>query len=153
LNDVDPLFSQVAEQVVSLCRFITSKGQRLSSLKEVQELEWLCDLRFETLGTPSGPKPPFIPTLDHATDTKHFDDFSDPANMAIYAEVHEKRAETEMAAEKMGSKGREDEERMGIRRGFIGFTFKARDGEQLARAAGFRSKQPSAKDLFSDTYM
>lgn len=72
--------------------------------------------------------------------------------MAIYAEVQEKRAETEMQAQRLGQRGKEDEERMGIRRGFIGFTFKASDAAQLAKAAGVR-KQTSARDLFGDTYM
>lgn len=135
-----------------LFSLINFKSVRLASVREVQEMEWMREMRFENLGNPSGPKPPFIPQLDHALDTKHFDDFSDPSQMAIYAEVQEKRAETEMQAEKLGKPGKEDEEKMGIRRGFIGFTFRARDGEALVRASGVR-KQVSAKDLFADTYM
>ncbi|KAI9018975.1 kinase-like domain-containing protein [Hyaloraphidium curvatum] len=128
---------------------IAHKPNRLSSINALQCHPFMKPLAFGLLGTSAGPRPPFVPDLADAFDTRHFDDFTDPASMAIYAEVHEKRAETEQQASKAG-KGAGEEEARGIRRGFVGFTFRRNDGEKLAREAGLRRQGSTSRDLLFD---
>jgi hypothetical protein len=72
--------------------------------------------------------PPFVPTLDNEEDTGYYDDFSNPEDMAKYAEVMEKQRNVDAVREKEETFGR------GV---WVGFTFgKNGPGANVAKALG-----------------
>ena len=80
--------------------------------------------RFEELRTDRGAYPPFVPQLGNATDTKYFDDFENPEDMAMYKEVRKRQQIINKETNKRNP--RTNEEQRELRGDFIGFTFKHR---------------------------
>jgi cell cycle protein kinase DBF2 len=120
--DTDMLISSEAWQLIQ--NFVTHKDKRTSSLDAVFSSPWLQAFKGKDLRCLT---PPHVPYLADPTDTRHFDDFSDPASMQAYKEVQDRREECEAAASASG-KGKTpeqiEEEKRAVRKGFIGFTYR-----------------------------
>ncbi|KAJ3090284.1 hypothetical protein HK102_004233 [Quaeritorhiza haematococci] len=124
---------------------ITNHEERYSTLQEVAAHPFFSapagssePFHIHLLRMPKGPEPPFVPQLQSELDTSYFDDFSDPSDMAMYKEVHERQTELEKEVAKReelergpgragGSRGGSDEKggkQQELRTAFLGFTFK-----------------------------
>ncbi|PWN25682.1 kinase-like protein [Jaminaea rosea] len=96
-------------------RLIDTPDRRYSSLSSCQAHPFFSSLDFTSLRTL---KTPFVPSLKNETDTSHFDDFDDPADMAKYKEVQEKQRNVEGIRERKS--GKEACGGLGV---WAGFTF------------------------------
>lgn len=103
------VFSDRTWQLIT--RLIASPNERLRSFKQVIEMPYFAEVRWDTLREVV---PPFIPQLDNEIDAGYFDDFENEEDLAKYKEVMEKRARDEHNA--MSVKGDP--------KNFVGFTFK-----------------------------
>ncbi|KAI9095122.1 serine/threonine protein kinase, AGC family [Phlyctochytrium arcticum] len=101
---------------------ITNASSRLSNLDQVSSHPFFASYDLGALRS-EGSKivPPFVPHLATATDTTYFDDFEDPKDMAMYKEVQERMREMERKG------GVVDGEGAGLRKEFVGFTFKHKE--------------------------
>ncbi|KDE09501.1 AGC/NDR protein kinase [Microbotryum lychnidis-dioicae p1A1 Lamole] len=101
----------------AITALIAHKDRRLSTLDEVQRHPFFHGLEWVRL---RDKKAPFVPALDSEVDAGYFDDFSNEADMAKYADVREKQRNVDRMREKEEKFGR------GV---FVGFTFKAKRDE------------------------
>ncbi|KAJ2698991.1 serine/threonine-protein kinase dbf2 [Coemansia spiralis] len=74
---------------------------RLSSLAELARHSYFRGI--DMLRLREGQIPPFVPALQSDADNRHFDDFSDPASMAVYKDVNNKWKDLDGLAAKPAS--------------------------------------------------
>ncbi|RKO98152.1 hypothetical protein CXG81DRAFT_11111 [Caulochytrium protostelioides] len=109
-------------------RLLCHAPQRLAKLADVKPHAFFSGLpaQWEQLRADAtnplsrGVTPPFVPRVADPRDTRYFDNFEDPKDMAMYKEVHARQAahkEKEGASASDGTPG-------APRSAFIGFTFK-----------------------------
>ncbi|KXS09967.1 kinase-like protein [Gonapodya prolifera JEL478] len=138
---VDAVYN-MSDQAWDLIKcLLTTKDRRLRTLEQVQAHQFFSShhfsdpesqstrrpFQFDVLGTAAGPAPPFTPELASEVDTRHFDNFDDPQDMAMYQEVSKRREEMEEEAEQIGG-----DERWKRRGAFLGFTYTRRQGKGIA---------------------
>lgn len=112
----DPTYYLSSRTWDLICRCITTPEMRFRSFNEIKAHKYFAEVNFAELRDPErGPRPPFIPELDGATDAGYFDDFSSEKDMAKYKEVHDKQR----ALEDMSERGEKMAKSL-----FVGFTFR-----------------------------
>ncbi|KAJ2878608.1 serine/threonine-protein kinase dbf2, partial [Coemansia aciculifera] len=92
---------------------------RLCSLQEVARHSYFRGMNMLDLRNTQSP--PFVPPLQSDADNTHFDDFSDPASMAVYKDVNNKWKDLDiLSAQQSSSSAAADIDHAS----FIGFTYK-----------------------------
>ncbi|KAJ2163192.1 serine/threonine-protein kinase dbf2 [Coemansia sp. RSA 552] len=81
----DNLTPEAWDLIASL---VCHRDIRLSSLSEISKHSYFRGM--DMLRLRETQIPPFVPALHSDSDTRHFDDFSDPASMAVYKDVNNK---------------------------------------------------------------
>ncbi|KAJ2489007.1 serine/threonine-protein kinase dbf2 [Coemansia sp. RSA 2050] len=71
-----------------IAALVSHRDIRLCSLQEAARHSYFRGMNMSDLR--SIPNPPFTPALKSDADNTHFDDFSDPASMAVYKDVNNK---------------------------------------------------------------
>lgn len=71
-----------------ITRLIADPVNRVRSFEHVKRMRYFAEIHFDSLRSMS---PPFIPQLDSETDAGYFDDFSNEADMAKYADVFKRQ--------------------------------------------------------------
>ena len=98
----------------AITSLINHKDRRLSTLDQVKQHPFFAEVRWDDLREGAAP---FVPALDSEVDSGYFDDFTNEADMAKYAEVKAKQESVDKVKEKEEQFGR------GV---WVGFTFKAK---------------------------
>ncbi|AET39493.1 serine/threonine-protein kinase Ecym_4448 [Eremothecium cymbalariae DBVPG len=108
-----PSFSDRTWELIT--RLIADPINRLRSFEHVKKMRYFAEIDFSNLRFTS---PPFIPQLDSETDAGYFDDFTNEADMAKYADVFKRQDKLNAMVEDTsgGSK-------------LVGFTFRHRKGK------------------------
>lgn len=101
----------------AVTRLIAHPKDRIQTLADVQSLPFFSSLPFGQLRQIPAP---FVPVLDGETDVGYFDSFTNPEDMAKYAEVFKKQRDVEAVEEKG----------LGNRNNWVGFTFGRNAGPQ-----------------------
>ncbi|KAJ3188483.1 hypothetical protein HK101_009146 [Irineochytrium annulatum] len=117
-------FSDTAWDLVT--RLIADRDRRITTPDSLRSHAFFASYPFDLMRKPNGPAPPFVPALKSVLDTAYFDDFDDPRDMAMYKEVKRRQKDAEEAASAVDAGAVE-----GIRRQFVGFTFKHSDAKKL----------------------
>ncbi|KAK5778368.1 serine/threonine-protein kinase DBF2 PWA37_000381 [Arxiozyma heterogenica] len=114
LDNGRPAFSDRTWDLIT--RLIADPISRLRSFEHVKRMPYFSEIDFENLRNMS---PPFIPQLDSETDAGYFDDFTNEADMAKYADVFKRQNKLSAMVDNtaVGSK-------------LLGFTFRHRSGKQ-----------------------
>lgn len=86
LNDGRSAISDRAWELIT--RLIADPINRLRSFEHVKRMNYFREINFDTLRQLS---PPFTPQLDSETDAGYFDDFTNEADMAKYADVFKRQ--------------------------------------------------------------
>jgi non-specific serine/threonine protein kinase len=94
----------------AVTQLIAHPKDRVTSLQDIQKLPFFSTLPFQKLRQLPAP---FVPVLDGETDVGYFDSFTNPEDMAKYAEVFKKQRDVEAVEEKG----------IGNRNNWVGFTF------------------------------
>lgn len=101
-----------------MTRLIQRRGERMSTLTQVQTHAFFAPMQFTKLREL---KAPFVPQLDGDADTGYFDDFDNPEDMKKYKEVQDKARNVES---KLNDGSKEAARRANGGRGmWAGFTF------------------------------
>ncbi|KAI8900263.1 kinase-like domain-containing protein [Globomyces pollinis-pini] len=99
-----------------ITKLITYVNQRYRTPQEIKQHPFLTGIDFRNLRVPGAFEIPLIPILKNELDTTYFDDFTDPKDMALYADIKNK--------EKKLVDGSDVEV---LQSAFVGFTFKYRN--------------------------
>lgn len=94
-------------------RLVTSQARRLQTSSQILAHPFFTTMTYENRVTP-----PFVPSLDHETDIKYFDDFESPDIQNMYVDIilHRKKVESKLAADPNAKDG--------YQKKYLGFTFK-----------------------------
>lgn len=108
-----PAFSDRTWELIT--RLISDPINRLRSFEHVKKMKYFSEIEFSNLRNLN---PPFIPQLDSETDAGYFDDFTNEADMAKYADVFKRQDKLNSVVNESttGSK-------------LFGFTFRHRKGK------------------------
>ena len=112
LNDGRSAISDRAWELIT--RLIADPINRLRSFEHVKRMNYFHEINFDTLRQLS---PPFTPQLDNETDAGYFDDFTNEADMAKYADVFKRQ-------DKLAAMVDDPE----VDSKLIGFTFRHKNG-------------------------
>lgn len=112
LNDGRSAISDRAWELIT--RLIADPINRLRSFEHVKRMNYFHEINFDTLRQLS---PPFTPQLDNETDAGYFDDFTNEADMAKYADVFKRQ-------DKLAAMVDDSE----VDSKLIGFTFRHKNG-------------------------
>lgn len=106
---------------------IDTRERRMQTMDEVKRHPFFVGVQWDGL---RDTRAPFIPALDSEVDVGYFDDFTNEADMAKYAEVREKQRNVDRVLEK------EEKFNRGV---WVGFTFKAKKDVDMAAALASRA--------------
>nr|AAO32486.1 DBF2 [Naumovozyma castellii] len=134
LDNGRPAFSDRTWDFIT--RLIADPINRLRSFEHVKRMTYFESVDFNTLRDLS---PPFIPQLDNETDAGYFDDFTNEADMAKYADVFKRqnKLSTMVNDADIDSK-------------LVGFTFRHRYGKNGSSGVLYNGLEQS--DPFSTFY-
>ncbi|GAV53243.1 hypothetical protein ZYGR_0AI05270 [Zygosaccharomyces rouxii] len=119
-----------------ITRLVADPINRLRSFEHVKRMPYFAEINFETLRNMS---PPFTPQLDSDTDAGYFDDFTNEADMAKYADVF--RRQNKLSA--MVDDASVDSK-------LVGFTFRHRNGKHGSSGVLYNGSEHS--DPFATFY-
>ncbi|GMM54306.1 serine/threonine-protein kinase [Maudiozyma humilis] len=119
-----------------ITRLIADPISRLRSFEHVKRMAYFSDINFDALRTMS---PPFIPQLDSETDAGYFDDFTNEADMAKYADVFKRQNKLSAMVDDSAVDSK-----------LVGFTFRHRNGKQGSSGILYNGSEKS--DPFSTFY-
>lgn len=119
-----------------ITRLIADPISRLRSFEHVKRMPYFADINFEALRTMS---PPFTPQLDSETDAGYFDDFTNEADMAKYADVFKRQNKLSAMVDDSAVSSK-----------LVGFTFRHRDGKQGSSGILYNGSEHS--DPFATFY-
>lgn len=119
-----------------ITRLIADPISRLRSFEHVKRMAYFSDINFDTLRSMS---PPFIPQLDSETDAGYFDDFTNEADMAKYADVFKRQNKLSAMVDDSAVDSK-----------LVGFTFRHRNGKQGSSGILYNGSENS--DPFATFY-
>lgn len=119
-----------------ITRLIADPISRLRSFEHVKRMAYFSDINFDSLRSMS---PPFIPQLDSETDAGYFDDFTNEADMAKYADVFKRQNKLSAMVDDSAVDSK-----------LVGFTFRHRNGKQGSSGILYNGSEKS--DPFSTFY-
>lgn len=131
LENGRPAFSDRTWDVIA--RLIADPINRLRSFEHVKRMPYFAEIDFSGLRAMS---PPFTPQLDNETDAGYFDDFSNEADMAKYADVFKRQNKLSAMVDDSSVDSK-----------LVGFTFRHRNGKQGSSGVlynGFERSDPFA---------
>ena len=134
LDNNRPAFSDRTWDLIT--RLIADPINRLRSFEHVKRMPYFADVNFDQLRNMS---PPFIPQLDGETDAGYFDDFTNEADMAKYADVFKRQNKLTAMV---------DDSVVGTK--LLGFTFRHRQGKQGSSGILYNGSEHS--DPFATFY-
>ena len=134
LDNNRPAFSDRTWDLIT--RLIADPINRLRSFEHVKRMPYFADVNFDQLRNMS---PPFIPQLDSETDAGYFDDFTNEADMAKYADVFKRQNKLTAMV---------DDSVVGTK--LLGFTFRHRQGKQGSSGILYNGSEHS--DPFATFY-
>ena len=114
LDNGRPAFSDRTWDLIT--RLIADPINRLRSFEHVKRMPYFSEIDFDNLRNMS---PPFIPQLDSETDAGYFDDFTNEADMAKYADVFKRQNKLSAMVDNNAVSSK-----------LLGFTFRHRSGKQ-----------------------
>lgn len=119
-----------------ITRLIADPISRLRSFEHVKRMAYFSDINFDSLRCMS---PPFIPQLDSETDAGYFDDFTNEADMAKYADVFKRQNKLSAMVDDSAVDSK-----------LVGFTFRHRNGKQGSSGILYNGSENS--DPFATFY-
>lgn len=119
-----------------ITRLIADPISRLRSFEHVKRMSYFSDINFDSLRSMS---PPFIPQLDSETDAGYFDDFTNEADMAKYADVFKRQNKLSAMVDDSAVDSK-----------LVGFTFRHRNGKQGSSGILYNGSENS--DPFATFY-
>ncbi|KAG0667752.1 serine/threonine-protein kinase dbf2 [Maudiozyma exigua] len=119
-----------------ITRLIADPISRLRSFEHVKRMAYFSDINFDSLRSMS---PPFIPQLDSETDAGYFDDFTNEADMAKYADVFKRQNKLSAMVDDSAVDSK-----------LVGFTFRHRNGKQGSSGILYNGSENS--DPFATFY-
>ncbi|CCD25904.2 serine/threonine-protein kinase DBF2 NDAI_0G01280 [Naumovozyma dairenensis CBS 421] len=134
LDNGRPAFSDRTWDFIT--RLIADPLNRLRSFEHVKRMAYFADIDFNTLRQIS---PPFIPQLDNEVDAGYFDDFTNEADMAKYADVFKRQNKLSAMVDDSAVDSK-----------LVGFTFRHRNGKQGSSGILFNGMEHS--DPFATFY-
>ncbi|CCK68560.1 serine/threonine-protein kinase DBF2 KNAG_0B01130 [Huiozyma naganishii CBS 8797] len=134
LDNGRPAFSDRTWDLIT--RLIADPFSRLRSFEHVKRMPYFADINFETLRNLS---PPFTPQLDSETDAGYFDDFTNEADMAKYADVFKRQNKLSAMVDDSAVSSK-----------LVGFTFRHRSGKQGSSGILYNGSEHS--DPFATFY-
>lgn len=134
LDNGRPAFSDRTWDLIT--RLISDPISRLRSFEHVKRMPYFSDIDFNKLRTMP---PPFIPQLDSETDAGYFDDFTNEADMAKYADVFKRQDKLSAMVDSSQVSSK-----------LVGFTFRHRNGKQ--GSSGILFNGPEHSDPFATFY-
>lgn len=134
LDNGRPAFSDRTWDLIT--RLIADPIGRLRSFEHVKRMPYFADIDFDKLRTMS---PPFIPQLDSETDAGYFDDFTNEADMAKYADVFKRQNKLSAMVDNSAVSSK-----------LVGFTFRHRSGKQGSSGVLYNGSEHS--DPFATFY-
>lgn len=129
-----PAFSDRTWELIT--KLIADPINRLRSFEHVKRMPYFSEINFDELKQLT---PPFTPQLDSETDAGYFDDFTNEADMAKYADVFKRQNKLSAMVD--------DSE---VDSKLVGFTFRHRKGKQGSSGILFNGSENS--DPFSTFY-
>lgn len=134
LDNGRPAFSDRTWDLIT--RLISDPISRLRSFEHVKRMPYFSDIDFNNL---RNMPPPFIPQLDSETDAGYFDDFTNEADMAKYADVFKRQDKLSAMVDSSQVSSK-----------LLGFTFRHRSGKQGSSGILFNGSEHS--DPFATFY-
>lgn len=134
LDNGRPAFSDRTWDLIT--RLIADPISRLRSFEHVKRMPYFSDIDFDNLRNMS---PPFIPQLDSETDAGYFDDFTNEADMAKYADVFKRQNKLSAMVDNSAVSSK-----------LVGFTFRHRSGKQGSSGILYNGSEHS--DPFATFY-
>lgn len=134
LDNGRPAFSDRTWDLIT--RLIADPISRLRSFEHVKRMPYFADIDFDNLRNMS---PPFIPQLDSETDAGYFDDFTNEADMAKYADVFKRQNKLSAMVDNSAVSSK-----------LVGFTFRHRSGKQGSSGILYNGSEHS--DPFATFY-
>lgn len=134
LDNGRPAFSDRTWDLIT--RLIADPISRLRSFEHVKRMPYFSDIDFDNLRNMS---PPFIPQLDSETDAGYFDDFTNEADMAKYADVFKRQNKLSAMVDSSAVSSK-----------LVGFTFRHRSGKQGSSGILYNGSEHS--DPFATFY-
>lgn len=134
LENGRPAFSDRTWDVIT--RLIADPINRLRSFEHVKRMSYFAEIDFNALREMS---PPFTPQLDNETDAGYFDDFSNEADMAKYADVFKRQTKLSAMVDDSSVDSK-----------LVGFTFRHRNGKQGSSGVLYNGSERS--DPFATFY-
>ncbi|CCF60508.1 hypothetical protein KAFR_0K01540 [Kazachstania africana CBS 2517] len=134
LDNGRPAFSDRTWDLIT--RLIADPISRLRSFEHVKRMPYFSDVNFDSLRNMS---PPFIPQLDSETDAGYFDDFTNEADMAKYADVFKRQNKLSAMVDNASVDSK-----------LVGFTFRHRNGKQGSSGILYNGSEHS--DPFATFY-
>ncbi|QLQ80226.1 hypothetical protein HG537_0D02270 [Torulaspora globosa] len=134
LENGRPAFSDRTWEMIT--RLIADPMNRLRSFEHVKRMPYFAEIDFNDLRNMS---PPFTPQLDNETDAGYFDDFSNEADMAKYADVFKRQTKLSAMVDDSSVDSK-----------LVGFTFRHRNGKQGSSGILYNGSERS--DPFATFY-
>lgn len=119
-----------------ITRLIADPINRLRSFEHVKRMSYFAEIDFITIREMS---PPFTPQLDSETDAGYFDDFTNEADMAKYADVFKRQNKLSALVDDSAVDSK-----------LVGFTFRHRKGKQGSSGILFNGSENA--DPFATFY-
>ncbi|CCC67711.1 hypothetical protein NCAS_0A11530 [Naumovozyma castellii] len=114
LDNGRPAFSDRTWDIIT--RLIADPINRLRSFEHIKRMPYFAEVNFNTLRQSA---PPFTPQLDSETDAGYFDDFTNEADMAKYADVFKRQNKLSSMVDDSAVDSK-----------LVGFTFRHRNGQK-----------------------
>ncbi|EDO19599.1 hypothetical protein Kpol_1018p137 [Vanderwaltozyma polyspora DSM 70294] len=134
LENGRPAFSDRTWDLIT--RLIADPINRLRSFEHVKRMSYFAEIDFNKIREMT---PPFTPQLDSETDAGYFDDFTNEADMAKYADVFKRQNKLSALVDDSA-----------VESNLVGFTFRHRKGKQGSSGILFNGFENS--DPFSTFY-